>query len=120
MEDTELNGQKIAENERVVMWYGAANRDPDIFPDPDQFDMMRDNVDKHLAFGHGVHKCLGNRIAQMQLRLSFQKILERFPNIHWTGKQVISPTVLVHAVSSLSVNLYGPNGERPTQYQVKL
>ena len=120
MEDTELNGQKIAENERVVMWYGAANRDPDIFPDPDRFDMMRDNVDKHLAFGHGVHKCLGSRIAQMQLRLSFQKILERFPNIHWTGKQVISPTVLVHAVSSLSVNLYGPNGERPTQHQVKL
>ena len=120
MEDTELNGQKIAENERVVMWYGAANRDPDIFPDPDRFDMMRDNVDKHLAFGHGVHKCLGSRIAQMQLRLSFQKILERFPNIHWTGKQVISPTVLVHAVSSLSVNLYGSNGERPTQHQVRL
>lgn len=119
MEDTVLNGQKIAKDEKVVMWYGAANRDPRIFPDPDRFDMMRPNVDKHLAFGHGVHKCLGSRIAQMQLRLSFEKILERFPNIHWTGKQKISPNILVHAISSLSVNLYGPDGKRPTQIQGK-
>ena len=118
MEDTEIKGQKIAKDEKVVMWYGAANRDPSIFPDPDRFDMMRPNVDKHLAFGHGVHKCLGSRIAQMQLKLSYEKILERFPNIHWTGKQTIAPTVLVHAVSSLKVNLYGPNGKRPTQVQV--
>jgi len=81
--------------------------------------MMRTNVDKHLAFGHGVHKCLGSRIAQMQLRLSFEKILERFPNIHWTGKQKIAPNILVHAISSLSVNLYGPDGKRPTQVQGK-
>jgi cytochrome P450 len=118
-EDTELRGQKIAKDEKIVMWYGAANRDPRIFPDPNKFDMMRDNVDKHLSFGHGVHKCLGSRIAQMQLRLSFEKILERFPDIHWTGKQTISPTILVHAVSSLKVNLYGKNGRRPTQVQVK-
>ena len=119
IEDTELNGQKIAKDEKVVMWYGAGNRDPRIFPNPNTFDMMRPNVDKHLAFGHGVHKCLGSRIAQMQLRLSFEKVLERFPNIHWTGKQKISPNILVHAISSLTVNLYGPNGKRPTQIQVK-
>ena len=119
IEDTELNGQKIAKDEKVVMWYGAGNRDPRVFPNPNTFDMMRPNVDKHLAFGHGVHKCLGSRIAQMQLRLSFEKILERFPNIHWTGKQKISPVILVHAISSLTVNLYGPNGKRPTQVQVK-
>lgn len=119
IEDTELRGQKISKDEKVVMWYGAGNRDPRVFPNPDTFDMMRPNVDKHLAFGHGVHKCLGSRIAHMQLRLSFEKILERFPNIHWTGKQKIAPNILVHAVSSLTVNLYGPNGKRPTQIQVK-
>ena len=108
-ENTELNGQEIAENEKVVLWYGAANRDPDIFPEPDQFNLHRTNVDKHLAFGHGVHKCLGSRIAKMQLRLSFEKILERFPNISWTGRQTISPNALVHAISSLEVNLYGGN-----------
>lgn len=116
--DTELNGQQIAKDEKVVLWYGAANRDPDIFPDPNTFNMMRDNVDKHIAFGHGVHKCLGSRIAKMQLRMSFERIFDRFPNIHWTGQQKIAPNPLVHAISSLKVNLYGPNGKRPVQVAV--
>jgi cytochrome P450 len=118
VEDTELNGQKIAKNEKVVLWYGAANRDPDIFPNPDVFDMHRANVEKHIAFGHGVHKCLGSRIAKMQLRLAFERIFERFPKITWTGKQTISPNALVHAISSLQVNLYGPNGKRPKKVAV--
>ena len=78
LEDAEVNGQLIAKDEKLVLWYGAANRDPDIFPRPDVFDMHRDNVEKHLAFGHGVHKCLGSRIAKMQLRLAFERIFERF------------------------------------------
>ena len=119
LEDFELNGQKIAKDEKVVMWYGAANRDPEVFPNPDVFDMMRDNVDKHLAFGHGVHKCLGARIAQMQLRLSYEKIFERFPNIAPVGKVVYAPNALVNAMSSLKVNLYGVGGTRATQVQVK-
>ena len=115
IEDTELNGQPIAKDEKLILWYGAANRDPEIFPEPDTFDMHRENVDKHLSFGHGVHKCLGSRIAKMQLRLAFERIFDRFPNIHWTGKQKIAPNALVHAISSLQVNLYGPDGRRPTQ-----
>ncbi len=113
MEDTELAGQRIAKDEKVIMWYGAANRDPDVFPNPDVFDMTRDNVDKHLAFGHGVHKCLGNRVAKLQLSMAYERILDRFPNIHWTGKQKIEPIILVHAISSLKVNLYGKDGKRP-------
>ena len=118
-EDAEINGQRIAKDEKVVLWYGAANRDPEVFANPDTFDMHRPNVEKHLAFGHGVHKCLGSRIAKMQLRLAFERIFERFPHIHWTGKQTISPNALVHAISSLQVNLYGPNGKRPAQVQVR-
>jgi cytochrome P450 len=106
-QDTQIGEQRIAENEKVIMWYGAANRDPEVFPDPDNFDMHRPNVDKHLAFGHGVHKCLGSRIAQMQLNIAYERIFERFPKIQWTGKQKISPVVLVHAISSLPVHLYG-------------
>ena len=118
LEDTQLNGQEISKDEKLVLWYGAGNRDPDIFPNPDTFNMHRDNVEKHIAFGHGVHKCLGSRIAKMQLRLAFERIFDRFPNIHWTGKQTIAPNSLVHAISSLQVNLYGPNGKRPTQVAV--
>lgn len=115
LEDTELNGQEIAKDEKLVLWYGAANRDPEVFPDPDAFNMHRDNVEKHLAFGHGVHKCLGSRIAKMQLRMAFERIFDRFPDIIWTGKQTISPNALVHAVSSMQVNLYGPGGKRLVQ-----
>ena len=107
MADTELQGQKIAKDEKVVLWYGAGNRDPDVFPNPDVFDMHRPNVHKHLAFGHGVHKCLGFRVAKMQLEIAFERIFDRFPNITWTGKQKIAPNALVHAISSLQVNLYG-------------
>jgi len=119
VEETELNGQRIGKDEKVVLWYGAGNRDPEVFPEPDRFDMMRDNVDKHIAFGHGVHKCLGSRVAQMQLRLAYERIFDRFPNIAWTGKQKIAPNALVHAISNLKVNLYGLGGERPTRVQVR-
>jgi cytochrome P450 len=115
LQDAEINGQKIAKDEKIVLWYGAANRDPDVFPDPDVFDIHRENAAKHLAFGHGVHKCLGMRIAKMQLRLSFERIFERFPDIAWTGKQKISPNALVHAVSNLQVDLYGRGKSRPVQ-----
>ncbi len=119
LEDTELNGQKIAKDEKVVMWYGAGNRDPEIFPNPDVFDMTRDNVDKHIAFGHGVHKCLGSRVAQMQLRVAYEQIFQRFPNIEFTGDIKYGPNALVHAISKLKVNLYGNGNSRPTQVQVK-
>ncbi len=118
LEDTELNGQRIAKDEKVVMWYGAANRDPDVFPNPDRFDLTRDNVAKHLAFGYGVHKCLGQRVAQMQLRVAYEQIFERFPDIEFTGDIKYAPNVLVHAISKLKVNLYGRGKSKPTKLQV--
>jgi cytochrome P450 len=119
MEDTEINGQKIAKDEKVVMWYGAGNRDPEVFPNPDVFDMTRDNVDKHIAFGHGVHKCLGSRVAQMQLRVAYEHLFDRFPNIEFTGDIKYGPNALVHAISKLKVNLYGKGNGRRTKVQVK-
>ena len=118
LEDTELNGQRIAKDEKVVMWYGAANRDPDVFPNPDVFDLTRANATKHLAFGYGTHKCLGQHVAQMQLRVAYEQIFARFPNIEFTGKIKYAPNVLVHAISKLGVNLYGRGNSRPTKVQV--
>jgi hypothetical protein len=54
----------------------------------------------------------------MQLKMAYERILERFPNIYWTGKQKIEPIILVHAISSLRVNLYGKDAKRPTQVAV--
>ena len=112
VEDTILNEQKIAKDEKLVLWYGAANRDPAICPTPEKFDVTRENDEKHLAFGHGGHKCLGSRIAKMQLTMAFERIFDRFPQITWTGKQTVSPNALVHAISSLQVNLYGEKRKR--------
>jgi len=106
-EDTEINGQKIGKDEKVVLFYGSANRDPDIFENPDEFNIMRPNADKHIAFGHGPHKCLGQHVAKMQLELAFSKLFERFPNIEWTGEQKIIPNNFVHGISSLKVKLNG-------------
>lgn len=119
LEETELNGQRIGKDEKVVMWYGAGNRDPEVFSNPDVFDLTRDNVEKHIAFGHGIHKCLGSRVAQMQLRVAYEQIFQRFPNIEFTGDIKYGPNALVHAISKLKVNLYGRGNRRPTQVQVK-
>ena len=117
--DAEINGQRIAKDEKVVMWYGAGNRDPEVFPNPDVFDLTRENVSKHIAFGHGVHKCLGSRVAQMQLRTAYEQLFDRFPNIEFTGDIKYAPNALVHAISKLKVNLYGRGNSKPTRVQVK-
>lgn len=119
MEDTQLHGQHLAKDEKVVMWYGAANYDPDIFPNPDTFDLTRPNVARHLAFGYGAHKCLGQRVAQMQLQVAYEQIFARFPNIEFTGDITYAPNVLVNAISKLEVDLYGRGKSRPAKVQVK-
>lgn len=103
--DTQIRGQKIARGEKVVLFYGAANRDPEIFSEPDHFQMGRNNAGDHLAFGLGPHVCLGQRIATMQLEVAYTKILERFPNVEWTGKIDILPGNFVHGIHKLEVDL---------------
>ncbi|MEZ5997907.1 MAG: cytochrome P450 [Hyphomonas sp.] len=104
-QDTELGGQPIAEGEKVVMYYPAANRDPAKFPDPHRFDITRENAREHLSFGYGPHVCLGQRVANMQLEAAYRQILARFPDAKWTGEQTIAPSNFVHAISSLMVDL---------------
>jgi hypothetical protein len=101
--DMVLNGQEIAEGEKVVMWYGAANRDPSIFEDPDRFDVTRANAKAHLAFGIGPHVCLGQRVAQMQLESCYRQLLARFPGMEYAGGIEIAPNNFVLAISKLPV-----------------
>ena len=103
--EADLGGQTIAEGDKVVMYYAAANRDPSKFPEPNRFDITRANAKEHLAFGHGPHVCLGQRVANMQLDSAYRNILSRFPNIKWTGEQTLAPSNFVHAISSLMVDL---------------
>jgi cholest-4-en-3-one 26-monooxygenase len=78
--DTEIRGVKVRENDKVVLWYPSANRDEQVFPDPDRFDVTRDPND-HLAFGVGEHYCLGANLARMELQEIFRGILTRLPDL---------------------------------------
>lgn len=101
--DVEVSGQTIREGEKVVMYYGAANRDPTVFEDPDRLDVSRPNAGKHVAFGYGPHTCLGKRVAQIQLEEAYRQILARFPDLEWTGRIDIAANNFVHAISKLGV-----------------
>ena len=101
--DVEVNGQLIREGEKAVMYYGAANRDPAMFENPDQLDVTRANAGKHIAFGYGPHTCIGKRVAQIQLEEAYRQILARFPDLAWTGEIEIAPNNFVHAISKLGV-----------------
>ncbi len=83
--DVEIAGQKIRKGEKLVVYYGAANRDPALFQRPDEFDITRHQADPHVAFGTGTHFCAGSHMAKLEMRVTFEEILNRFPNIRVTG-----------------------------------
>ena len=103
--DTNIRGQDMKAGDKVVMWYGSANRDEDVFTDGDLFKVDRVNAKKHLAFGAGEHLCLGNRLGHMQIRILFEELLSRYPNIHSTSDPVRIPSNFLAGISELKVNI---------------
>ena len=103
--DTNIRGQDIKAGDKVVMWYGSANRDEDIFKDGHLFKVERENAKKHLAFGAGEHLCLGNRLGHMQIRVLFEELLDRFPNIHSISDPVRIPSNFLAGISELKVRI---------------
>ncbi len=90
--DVEIGGQTIRKGEKVVMWYYSGNRDTDAFERPDDLDIERRNVRKHLSFGFGVHRCLGMRLAEMQLKILWEEILKR-----WSRIEIVEPPQRVYS-----------------------
>ena len=82
---TETLAEQIAEGEKVVMYYGAANRDPAAFPEPDQFDIARENRTGVLTFGSGAHYCLGSHLARLELTQALTVMARLMPNLRRTG-----------------------------------
>jgi cholest-4-en-3-one 26-monooxygenase len=103
--DTEIRGQRIAEGEKVCMWYVAANRDPDIFADPDRFDAGR-QPNPHLAFGGGgPHFCLGASLARQEIKALFIELLARYPGIEQAGPAERLRSNFIRGIKSLPVRL---------------
>ncbi len=79
--DCEVGGKMIKKDDQVLMWYASGNRDSEVFENPDAIDIERPNARQHLSFGFGLHRCMGNRLAELQLRILWEELLERFEKI---------------------------------------
>ena len=104
-EDTILNGQFIRKGDKVVMWYASGNRDERVFDRPDDFVIDRKNARNHIAFGFGVHRCMGNRLAEMQLRILWEELLVRFENIEVVGEPEYVQSNFVRGIAKMMVTL---------------
>jgi cytochrome P450 len=102
--DVEVGGKTIRAGDKVVMWYISGNRDASVIAHPDKFDITRDQPRRHLSFGFGIHRCMGNRLAELQLTILWEEILKRFPVIEVQEVERV-PSSFVHGYSSMTVNI---------------
>jgi cytochrome P450 len=101
--DVEIGGKTIRAGERVAMWYISGNRDEDVIDRPNEFIIDRERPRQHMSFGFGVHRCVGNRVAEMQLTIIWEEILKRFPEIRVVGEPVLNWSSFVHGFETLPV-----------------
>jgi len=104
--DFELRGKQIKKDDLVVMWYVSGNRDEDAVKDPYQFIIDRDKPRHHLSFGFGIHRCMGNRLAEIQLRIAWEEIMERFSFVEVVGDPVRNHSPMVKGFAELPVRLH--------------
>ncbi len=104
-EDTLLGGQRIRAGEKVIMWYLSGNRDEAVFADAERLLIDRPNARQHLSFGYGIHRCMGNRLAEMQLALLWEEIVKRFKRIEVVGDVVRSSSNFIRGIVDLPVRL---------------
>ena len=104
-QDTEFGGKLIRKGDRVVMWYVSGNRDETVIERPNDFIIDRDRARHHLSFGFGIHRCMGNRVAEMQLRILWEEILARFEHVEVVGEPVRVASNFVQGYTDLPVRL---------------
>jgi cytochrome P450 len=103
--DTEIGGKQIRKNDQMLMWYVSANRDEDVFTNANVIDIERANADRHLSFGYGVHFCMGSRMAELQLRILWEEILQRFERVETQGEPERVFSSFVKGYTSLPVQV---------------
>ena len=105
LQDFELGGKSIKQGDKVVMWYLSGNRDEEVYPDADKLIIDRPNARSHVAFGFGIHRCMGNRLAEMQLRVLWEEIMKRFDKIELVGDVVRLPNNFIRGIAEVPVRV---------------
>jgi cytochrome P450 len=103
--DTELGGKPIKAGDKVCMWYVSGNRDEDSIDHPNEFIINRARPRHHLSFGFGVHRCVGNRLAEMQLIILWEEIMKRFPNIELMDEPKRIYSNFIHGIGEMMVRI---------------
>ncbi len=106
MQDTELFGKQVRKHDKVMMWYVSGNRDDEVIADPMSFKVDRENARHHLSFGFGIHRCMGNRLAEMQLRVSWEEIMKRFRMVEVVGNAVRAKSNIIRGYRSMQVQVH--------------
>ena len=106
LEDSEIGGKRIAKGAKVVMWYLSGNRDETVIDRPEEFIIDRKNPRQHLSFGYGIHRCMGNRLAELQLRIIWEEIQKRFHFVEVVGEPERLLSNLVRGITRLPVKLH--------------
>ena len=103
--DTEIAGQKIGKGEKVLMWYVSGNRDETAIERANDFIIDRARPRQHVSFGFGMHRCVGQRLAEMQLRVVWEEMLARFPIIEVAGEPQRLKSSFVKGYEALPVRI---------------
>tara|TARA_R110001592_G_scaffold284825_1_gene553139 strand:- start:1828 stop:3090 length:1263 start_codon:yes stop_codon:yes gene_type:complete len=106
LQDWEIGGKQIKKGDKVVMWYLSGNRDETVIDQADRFIIDRKNPRHHLSFGYGIHRCMGNRLAELQLRIIWEEIHKRFAKVEVTGQPERLYSTLVRGITKLPVRLH--------------
>ena len=105
LQDTVLGGQLIHKGDKVVMWYSSANRDERVLDRPHEFIIDRARARQHMAFGFGIHRCVGNRLAELQLKILWEEILKRFDKIEVVEEPERVPSAFVRGYKKMLVRI---------------
>ena len=103
--DAELDGKRIRKGDKVAMWYISGNRDDDAIEDPDEFIIDRPRPRQHLSFGFGIHRCVGNRLAEMQLTILWEEILNGSRRSRSWTRPKRSLFHLIHGITEMPVRI---------------
>ncbi|HEY3948729.1 cytochrome P450 [Phenylobacterium sp.] len=101
--DFELGGKTIKAGDKVAMWYVSGNRDEEVIARPNDYIIDRERVRQHLSFGFGIHRCVGNRLAELQLKIIWEEIIKRFPKIEVAGRPTFVNSSFVKGYEKLPV-----------------